>query len=814
MVLSSMTSVAPAAADALWRRYVALGPRCHPHPQPLFFGAGDGIGGSDGSPKLGSLGAVKSGVPTREPGELLGGCAYLALTLKRVREVIAVVRQPERPVTPSVQPPLTPLPRALPPLALWQRLPLARKHHHLRRTERPPSAAVGDMPLSHDGGQPVVAHPPSPPTRGRPSPFLRAYGVSQLSFFSACAWRRAYATALTAAPLGHLRLLYAHTGCVNDVAYAPGSGRLLASASDDRRVLLWRSAGGGVPPAATAPPAPGGIGGWRPAPGGGGGGAGTAPSTSGYTGAGVVTTPVRSPTVVAALASHHAAIVFRVAWEGGGGDGGGGGGSGSGPPLAGSRLLSCGEDGLVVRWDVMTCTAVAVVTPTASAAPVYCVTPSPDDGGAIAAIAAADGSVRLLDWRVPVRSNGSGTQCLVPPSAAAGEAVGAAFVPAAAGAVAGSGVVVAHAAGELALRDARMPGIREREVRVYDIGTAGGVTGVRFAPSGDRFVVARRRGGGSAGSVALYAPARSAPVATYEAPGFCHALTNKAAVVGGHADGLVACGSDDGRVYVWARGRAEVRGRFGGGGRGEMWAHTALVGDGGDTTDSESDEERGAGGGGFGASGGGGPMRYWCRPSPESAAPASFPSRSPAVAASPAEHHSTAVQVLGGARSVVNAVAFHPSGDGMASSGVEKVVRLWRVRPPPRARGALGSGSGSNGSGGGGRNGPSRGISTAPRAVPVVPRPSVADDQAGLAESPETLRMFAYPWAWAGDGSDDEAVSDDSDDGDTDDETDDDTEYDVDSGEGDPTDGRDAEEEPRGLRGGTGEEGSADEYTD
>lgn len=572
-----------------------------------------------------------------------------------------------------------------------------------------------------------------------------------------------------------------------------------------------------MPPAATAPPAPGGVGGWRPL---GGGGAGTAPATSGYTGAGVVAAPVRSPTVVAALASHHTAIVFRVAWEGGGGGGGG-------APLAGSRLLSCGEDGLVVRWDITTCTAVAAVTPTPSSAPVYCVTPSPDDGGAVAAIAAADGSVRLLDWRVPGSGGGGGrggggsggALCLIPPSAAAGEAVGAAFVPAAAGAVAGAGVVVAHSAGDLALRDARVPGIREREVRVYDTGTAGGVTGVRFAPAGDRFVVARRRGGGSAGSVALYAPSRSAPVATYEAAGFCHALTNKAAVVGGHADGLVACGSDDGRVYVWARGRDEVRGRFGAGGRGGMWARTALsAGGGGDATDSESDEEEGGGGGeGVGGGGGRGGMRYWCRPPPGTTVAPPHPATSPTAAARPPEYHPTAAQVLGGARSVVNAVAFHPSGGGMATSGVEKVVRLWRVRPPPRPPGArgggVGCGSGGDGGGigGGGGSGSGGGGAAAPRAVPVARPPLAAADDAGLAESPETLRMFAYPWAWAGNGSDDEAMSDDDDD--TGDETDG-TDYDVDSDGGDDVDDGDPREAERGRGGGDGGGGSSDEYTD
>lgn len=139
---------------------------------------------------------------------------------------------------------------------------------HLSLCGRGAAAPGGrTMPPPLGRGQPAV-HPP-PPLRGRPSPFLRAYGIAQLSVESACAWRGAYAAALAAAPLRHLRLLYAHSGCVNDVAYAPESGRLLASASDDTRVLLWRSAGGGVPPAATAPPAPGGVGGWRPLGGGG-----------------------------------------------------------------------------------------------------------------------------------------------------------------------------------------------------------------------------------------------------------------------------------------------------------------------------------------------------------------------------------------------------------------------------------------------------------------------------------------------------------------------------------------------------------------
>lgn len=140
---------------------------------------------------------------------------------------------------------------------------------HLSLCGRGAAAPGGrTMPPPLGRGQPAV--PPPPPLRGRPSPFLRAYGIAQLSVESACAWRGAYAAALAAAPLRHLRLLYAHSGCVNDVAYAPESGRLLASASDDTRVLLWRSAGGGVPPAATAPPAPGGVGGWRPLGGGGG----------------------------------------------------------------------------------------------------------------------------------------------------------------------------------------------------------------------------------------------------------------------------------------------------------------------------------------------------------------------------------------------------------------------------------------------------------------------------------------------------------------------------------------------------------------
>ena len=213
-----------------------------------------------------------------------------------------------------------------------------------------------------------------------------------------------------------MRLCYAHHGCVNDVAYSPGSARLLASVSDDRRVLLWRSAGGGVrpSPSGTVPLAPGAAG--APA-------AIGSRVTSGPAGAGVVVTPASSPAVVATLLAHTSTIL-RVVWEAGGPPVSGVDGGAAVAP-AGARLLTCGDDGTVVRWDVAAGVPVETVTPTRAAAPVLCVAPSADAGGAVAVASVADGSVRLLDWRLREGGVGrllsGGAPALVTPGLEAGD---------------------------------------------------------------------------------------------------------------------------------------------------------------------------------------------------------------------------------------------------------------------------------------------------------------------------------------------------------------------------------------------------------
>ncbi|OSX76020.1 hypothetical protein BU14_0209s0012 [Porphyra umbilicalis] len=612
-----------------------------------------------------------------------------------------------------------------------------------------------------------------------------------------------------------MRLCYAHDGCVNDVAYSPASGRLLASVSDDRRVLLWRSAGGGVrpSPSGTVPLAPGAAG--APA-------AIGSRVTSGPAGAGVVVTPASSPAVVATLLAHTSTIL-RVVWEAGGPPVSGVGDGGNAVAPTGSRLLTCGIDGMVVRWDVAAGVPVAKVIPTLTAAAVMCVAPSADTGGSVAVASAADGSVQLLDWRlreggVGRRSSG-GASALVPPGLEAGEAVGAALLPASAGVASGAALVVAHSAGQTVLRDARVPGIRERKLLVYTPGpdaALGGATGLRLSPAGDRFVIARRWGGrhirphvwrpatrdgddggaagdgdgvhhGANGSVGLYAPAREAAVGTFSAPGFRHALTNKAAVVGGGDDGLVACGSDDGRVYVWARDAGEMRGRFeegegaGGGGRGRhVWDAPPLTRGGGPRACRDDDEgqdgEEGDTGGGGGArwGGGGAPLRYW-RPVVGAAKPPAGTAAGRRRASR--THTKAAVQVLGGARSVVNAVSFHPAGAAVATCGVEKVIRLWSVRPPPRPVRAAEAGDGrqARAGGGGGRGAPGTGrtgrtpSTSTPAPVSTQGARGGLDDEYALAECPTTLREFAYEGPWAGldvDEEEEETETDDSDDSD------------------------------------------------
>jgi len=214
-----------------------------------------------------------------------------------------------------------------------------------------------------------------------------------------------------------MRLCYAHNGCVSDVAYSPVSGRLLAAVSDERRVLLWRSAGGGVrlPPGGIVSLAPGGAG--APA-------AVVSPVSSGPFGAGVVGTPAASPAVIATLLSHTATIL-HVVWEAGGPPVSGVGDGGDAVAAMCSRILTCGVDDMALRWDVAARLPVAKVILTLTAADVLSVVPSANMGGSAAVASAADGSVRLLAWRL--REGGVGRRtsgcapALVPPGLEAGD---------------------------------------------------------------------------------------------------------------------------------------------------------------------------------------------------------------------------------------------------------------------------------------------------------------------------------------------------------------------------------------------------------
>ena len=201
------------------------------------------------------------------------------------------------------------------------------------------------------------------------------------------------------------------------MAHSPVSGRLLASVSDDRRVLLWRSTGGGVRPSPGGPVSLAAGAAGAPA-------AVVSPVTSGPAGVGVVVTPASSPAVFATLLSRTATIL-RVVWEAGGPPVSGVGDGGDAVAPTCSCLLTYGVDGMVVRCDVAAGVPVANVIPTLTAADVLSVAPSDDMGVSVAVSSAADGSVRLFDWRLREggvgRHSSGGAQAPVPPGLEAGD---------------------------------------------------------------------------------------------------------------------------------------------------------------------------------------------------------------------------------------------------------------------------------------------------------------------------------------------------------------------------------------------------------